>query len=74
MHRATFSDAADGDIWGPLENLAKGPLTLGTVNQTHLLWPSPSLQTSSPAELTSPHLGGTGFFLFNINLFILIGG
>ena len=25
MHRATFADAADGDVLGPSENLAKGP-------------------------------------------------
>ena len=37
VHRATFTDAADGDMLGPSENLAKGPLTLGTVKQTHPL-------------------------------------
>lgn len=60
MHRATFADAADGDTLGPLGNLTKGPPTPGTVKQTHLLRPSPSLQTSGPTEL-SPHLGGAGF-------------
>lgn len=37
VHRATFTDAADGDMLGPSENLAKGPLTLGTVKQTRPL-------------------------------------